>query len=419
VSRPSVVVVGGGVVGLACAWELHKGAAMVTVVERGTVGSGASGGNTGWVVPSLSLPLPAPGMMREGLRQLVTRGDAFVLKPSLDPSFVRWLWQFRRGCTPARFDAGIRALLALNRRTLELFDRYRDEGIGFEMHATGLVIAARSVEGLGHFRTLFRRLGELGYEGSEARELSGHELVELEPALDERSVVAGLHAHVDRYVRPESLVAGLAERLRAEGVRVLEHCESTRLERWDGGWKLSTTGAEIEADRVVLAAGLATRRLLPRSAGRPGLAPARGFSVTVQGAGTPPRHALYLAEARLGLSPYEGGVRIAGVFELGASGTEAPPGVGEKLLAAARPYLSGWRPEPDEPLSVWAGLRPATADGLPLIGEVPDQPGVYVAAGHGMLGVTLAPATAALLAPLVLRGETAPELRPFDPARRV
>jgi D-amino-acid dehydrogenase len=107
------------------------------------------------------------------------------------------------------------------------------------------------------------------------------------------------------------------------------------------------------------------------------------------------------------------------VFELGASGTEAPPGVGEKLLAAARPYLSGWRPEPDGPVTTWAGLRPATADGLPLIGEVPDRPGVYVAAGHGMLGVTLAPATAALLAPLVLRGETAPELRPFDPARRV
>jgi D-amino-acid dehydrogenase len=419
VSRPSVVVVGGGVVGLACAWELHKGEATVTVVERGTVGSGASAGNAGWVVPSLSLPLPAPGVLREGLRQLVTRGDAFVLKPSLDPSFVRWLWQFHRSCTPARFDSGIRALLALNRRTLELFDRYRDEGIGFEMHATGLVIAARSADGLGHFRTLFQRLRELGYEESEARELTGRELVELEPALDERSVVAGLHARVDRYVRPETLVAGLAETLRAVGVRLFEHCESTRLERGNGGWTLSTTGGEIETDRVVLAAGLATRDLLPRAPGRLGLQPARGFSVTIRGAGTPPRHALYLAEARLGLSPYESGVRVAGVFELGASGTEAPARVGEKLLAAARPYLSGWRPEPDEPLSTWAGLRPATADGLPLIGEVPGRPGVYVAAGHGMLGVTLAPATAALLAPLVLRGETAPELGPFDPARRV
>jgi D-amino-acid dehydrogenase len=419
VTRPSVAVVGGGVIGLACAFELHRNGADVTVLERGAIGGGVSGGNTGWIVPSMTSPLPAPGMVREGLRQLVTRGDAFVLRPSPDPSFVRWLWQFRRSCTPARFDAGVRALLALNRRTLELFDRYQDEGVRFEMHATGLVIAARSVDGLEHYRRLFRRLRELGYEGGEPDELAGDELAELEPALDSRTVVAGLHARVDRYVRPEALVAGLAERLRSEGVRVVEQCELTQLERRKGGWELSTTGGAEAADRVVVAAGLATRRLLPGLLGRSGMQPARGYSVTIAGSGTPPRHALYLAEARLGLSPYEDGVRIAGVFELGAARPEAPAGAGERLLAAARPYLSGWRPEPNGPVSTWAGLRPATADGLPLIGELPDRPGVYVAAGHGMLGVTLAPATAALLAPLVLHSHAAPELEPFDPARRL
>jgi len=106
------------------------------------------------------------------------------------------------------------------------------------------------------------------------------------------------------------------------------------------------------------------------------------------------------------------------VFELGASRAEAPPRAGERLLAAARPYLSGWRPETDKPLVTWAGLRPATADGLPLIGGLPGHDGLFLASGHGMLGVTLAPATAALLAPLVLEGRMAPELEPFDPGRR-
>lgn len=75
-------------------------------------------------------------------------------------------------------------------------------------------------------------------------------------------------------------------------------------------------------------------------------------------------------------------------------------------------------PDPDGPLTTWAGLRPAMPDGLPLIGQLPGHHGVYVAAGHGMLGVTLAPATAALLAPLALYGRAAPEFAPFDPARR-
>jgi D-amino-acid dehydrogenase len=128
-------------------------------------------------------------------------------------------------------------------------------------------------------------------------------------------------------------------------------------------------------------------------------------------------HALYLAEAKLGLSPYTDGVRVAGVFELGARDATVPAGVGARLLKAAEPYLGGWQPDSGTALAAWAGLRPATADGLPLIGAVPGREGLYVAAGHSMLGVTLAPATAAALAPLVLLEERVPELAAFDPGR--
>src|SRR5207244_6732806 len=168
-SAMRVVVVGAGVVGLACASELARAGADVVVLERGEVGAGASRGNTGWVCPSFTYPLPAPGMVREGLRQLVTGGEAFVLRPSLDPAFVRWLWSFRRSCSQPRFDAGVRALLALNRRTLELFDAYRTAGLDFEMHSVGLVVAARTHEGLDLYRAIFRRLRELGYEGGAIR----------------------------------------------------------------------------------------------------------------------------------------------------------------------------------------------------------------------------------------------------------
>jgi D-amino-acid dehydrogenase len=414
----SVAVVGGGVVGLACAWELTRAGAAVTVLERGALGGGVSRGNTGWVVPSMTFPLPAPGMVREGVRQLVTRGDAFVLRPSLDPAFVRWLWRFWRSSSAARFDAGVRALLALNRRTLELFDAYRDAGIRFEMHATGLLIVARTLVGLHHYTEVFRRLRELGYEGGEPDQLGRDALVELEPALDGRNVEVGLHARVDRYVRPEELTSALAEKLRDDGAQILEDREVVDLRSHADGWTLATDAGEIHAEKVVVSAGLPSARLLSRFGARVAVQPARGYSVTIAGKGTPPRHALYLAEARIGLSPFSGRVRVAGVFELGAAQAEAPAGAGERLLAAARPYLAGWRPDADGPLTTWAGLRPATADGLPLIGELPGHSGLFVAAGHGMLGVTLAPATAALLAPLVLEGRAAPELEPFAPGRR-
>ena len=418
-SEPRVAVVGAGVVGLACAWELRRRGADVVVLERATVGGAVSRGNTGWVSPSLTYPLPAPGMLREGVRQLLTGGDAFVLRPSLDPAFVRWLWSFRRSCSSSHFDSGIRALLALNRRTLELFDAYRDAGVAFEMHTAGLVVAARTPDGLNLYRRTFQRLRELGYEGGSIDELDGPALAALEPALDPARVGTGLYARVDRFVRPEQLTAGLAERLRTEGVEIHEGFELRTLARTAGGWALETTSGPMAVQRIVIAAGLPTAPLLRQLGVRLPLIGARGYSVTIAGRGTPPRHALYLAEAKLGLSPFDGGVRIAGVFELGASNEDTSSAVGERLLAAARPYLAGWQPDPDGPVQTWAGLRPATPDGLPLIGALRGLEGVYLATGHGMLGVTLAPATADLLAPLVLEGRAAPELTPFDPARKL
>jgi D-amino-acid dehydrogenase len=412
-------VVGAGVVGLACAWELRRGGADVLVLERGEIGSGTSRGNTGWVCPSFTYPLPAPGMVREGIRQLVTGGEAFVLRPSLDPGFLRWLWVFRKSCSLPRFEAGVRALLALNSRTLELLDEYRGAGVDFEMHDAGMVVAALSDHGLEAYRRIFTTLRGLGHAGGSVAELDSRALVALEPALDATRVVAGLHASVDRFVRPEGLMAGLAGSLRGSGVEIREGTELVGLSRRNGSLELRTSSGVEQADRVVLAAGLPTAPLLRKAGFRLPLVGARGYSVTLSGEGVRPRHALYLAEAKLGVSPYEGSVRIAGVFELGASKAVAPPRAGERLMAAAGPYLASWRPAPGEPVVAWAGLRPSTPDGLPLIGELPGLDGVFVATGHGMLGVTLAPATAALLAPLVLTGRAAPELAPFTPGRRL
>jgi D-amino-acid dehydrogenase len=222
---------------------------------------------------------------------------------------------------------------------------------------------------------------------------------ELEPALAGGRITGALYARLDRHVRPESLTAGLARSLRAAGATIHEHHPVELLE-------------QLQADKIVVAAGLGSVKLVrPRMP----LVAARGYSITVADTGTTPAHALYLAEAKLAVSSFDDGVRIGGVLELGARAARAPAGTAARLAAAAEPYLAGWRPGPAG--EAWAGLRPTTADGLPLIGAVPGRPSVFIAAGHAMLGVTLAPATAAALAPLVLRDERREVLRPFDPGR--
>jgi D-amino-acid dehydrogenase len=411
-----VVVIGSGVVGLCCAYELSHGGADVLVLERGRVGQGASRGNTGWVCPSFTYPLPAPGIIGEGLRGMLRGGGPLVIHPSLDPTFLRWLLGFRRSATRERWEQGVRALLALNARTLELFDVYGDAGVRFEMHRSGLLLVATTSAGLTSYTDLFRRLRSIGFRG-EIVELGPDEARGLEPELAAGGLAGAVRAVIDRYVRPESLTNGLSDYLAEHGVEMREEIEVLDIASANGDIRITTDAGPVEADRVVVAAGATSSRLLARLGVRMPLVGARGYSVTLAGGDTRPNHALYLAEAKVGISSYDDSVRIAGVFELGSSSDRVDRRRLAAMLSTVDPYFEDWRPGSQPALLEWAGLRPMTADGLPLIGRAPALDNAYVATGHGMLGVTLAPASAAALAPLVLEGRSTPELLPFDPAR--
>ena len=147
---------------------------------------------------------------------------------------------------------------------------------------------------------------------------------------------------------------------------------------------------------------------------------ATGYSVTVRGGGTAPSRAVYLCEPKIGLSPFGDELRIAGIFELPGRTPRPSARRVAQLLDEAVLFLRDWRPDPAADFGEgWAGLRPATPDSLPLLGQVPSHDGLYVAAGHGMLGITLAPATGALMADLIVRGSSPPELLAFAPGRKI
>jgi len=387
-----------------------RAGAEVVVLDRGEIGAGASLGNTGWVCPSLTHPLPGPGTVGEGVRAAFHLTGPLAIRPSLDPGYLRWLWHFRSNCTRERWQEGVRALARLNERTIELLDDYIAAGVAFESYGAGLLLAARTDGKLASYRELFEELRSLG--AAAFRELGPAETRDAEPSLGD-DLAGALLTEVDRWVRPESLTAGLAAWLRNGGAEVREHAEVRSV----AGTRVETSTASLACDRVVVAAGIASSPFLSSLGVRVALAPARGYSVLYTGSVPKPRYAIYLADALLGLSSYHAGLRIAGVFELGHRALEIDERRLRTMLESADPFFAEWRPSEEPPESRWVGLRPLTSDGLPLIGSTPRDPNVFVATGHGMLGVTLAPATAALLAPLVLEGRADETLAPFSPAR--
>lgn len=416
------VVIGAGVIGLACAYELRRRGDEVIVVDRVGPGAAASAGNTGWVCPSFSGPVPGPGLVGQSIRWMLSPDSPLYVKPRLDPGFLAWLWSFWRHCTTPAYHAGLDAVAGLNTRTMVLYDALAADGVRFEMHRQGVLFAFLGRAALEHVGADLERMQRYGY--APARTLTASEARDLEPALS-ANVIGGILAGDERHVRPESLVAGLAERLSEMGVDMRSGTDVTGFRRRGAASAASpqagtvaaveTSTGTIGAERVVVAAGVWSSRLVRALGFHLPLEAGKGYSITLEEPAVRVARPLYLDEARVAVSNFDGALRLAGTMELSGLNADLDARRVEAIRRSADRYLAGWRGARGE--QAWVGMRPLTPDGLPVIGAVPGAGNVYLATGHGMLGVTLAPATAAALADLMTAGQGGAAPSPFDPGR--
>ena len=237
----------------------------------------------------------------------------------------------------------------------------------------------------------------------------------LEPILSRR-VAGGYVVERERHVEPWSLTSGLAERLRAFGADLKPHTPVTAM-RWSKGRMVSvqSPAGPVEGDLFLLAAGAWSAALARQAGFRLPVESGKGYSISIKRPRITPNRPLYLSEARVGISPYEDALRLAGTMELSGLSESVDERRLTSIRRSVRDFLTEWPGGERE--TAWAGMRPLTPDGLPAIGRAPGTDNLFVATGHSMLGVTLAPATARAVAQLVCDGAADVDLRPFDPGR--
>jgi D-amino-acid dehydrogenase len=411
----SVVVVGGGAVGLCVAESLATRGAEVTVIERDLCGRGASAGNAGWITPSLATPVPAPGVMGQSLRWLLRSDGPLWIRPTLSPAMLAWISQFLVSCSGRAYRHGLEVLQAIAERSPASFDALAERGAKFELHPQELLYPAFSEPELNDLLRFAAELDEVGI-GPRIQRVSGTEMVALEPALSGRCI-GGLVGSGERRVRPETVTAGVKARLLELGGSLHEYTPADSIAHDGGGWIVTGARREWRAAAVVVATGFVSGDLLRGLGVRLRVAAAKGYSRTFASTDSGPGRPLYLEEPKVAVSVFDGGVRVSGTLELGARGLALSQRRLQAITAAAQKAMPGWK-LPLDPVD-WAGMRPLSPDGLPYIGAVPKRPGLYVATGHGTLGITLAPLTGELLADLILDGRTDPLISEFGVGRGI
>jgi D-amino-acid dehydrogenase len=402
----SAVVIGGGVIGSACAYYLSRLGWAVSILDRGPFGMGCSHGNCGFISPSHVLPLAAPGALWPALKALFTPNSPLSIKPRFDLALWSWLIRFARRCNQRDMLESAHGIQALLTSSRTLYDELMaTEPFDCEWQTRGVLFVLQTQHAMDHFAENDRLL-RTGF-GLAATRYDGDALTAFEPAL-KPGLAGGWHYSSDAHLRPDRLMAGWRRVLERRGVTIIENCEVTGFIAEQGRARAVPTVSPlppgegrggIEADAFVVAAGAWTPLLGKHLGGRIPIQPGKGYSITMPRPQRCPSVPLLFEEHRVAVTPMDSGYRLGSTMEFAGYDTRLVRSRLELLRAGARHYLHEPECEPVE--EEWCGLRPMTYDGKPIIDRSPTLANVLIAAGHGMLGVSMAPATGKLAAELL------------------
>lgn len=408
-----VIVIGGGAIGVCTAFYLQEQGWKVDLLERGAICSGSSYGNAGMIVPSHIVPLAAPGVIARGLRWLLDPESPFYIKPRPSPALMEWLWHFGRACRKGSLRRALPVLRDLGLASRRLFDDLA-ERLAFPYEKKGMLMAFRTEKGWSEGVQEARLLERYGVQ---AQVLQPQEVQELAGGVSP-AVQGGVYYPQDAHIVPHRFVETLAAHLKASGAGI--HAETEVIGFRRSGRKVTaveTTRGSFTGEEVVLAGG-SWSGVLGRHLGlRLPLQPAKGYSATYRCPAHCPPLPVFMAEAKVIMTPMGEAVRFAGTLELAGLDLSINRRRLRAVLQSVPAFLPGMDPKALDLLEIWRGLRPCSPDGLPFVGRPVACENVTVATGHATIGISLSPVTGKLVSQLLSGGVPLLDPAPLSPDR--
>jgi D-amino-acid dehydrogenase len=408
-----IVIVGGGIVGACCAWELARAGARVTLLESGEIGRGCSYGAAG-VFSFGHLPIPQPGVLLKGLKWMWRSDKPLYIPPRFDPRLISWLWAFRRSCTPAALERAMKLTGDLSRISVGAFESLADDHhVDYDLSRGGYFEVASSQDGFAEVRAAAKLTAR---HGVKAETLSAADLRDEEPAFGPELVGAAWYPE-SVSGDPFKLTVGITRLAEEAGahVRTAAPVQALLLDDHTVRGVRLQSGETLEAPVVVLAAGVWSASLAQQAGLHLPMQAAKGYHADVDHPSPRLTRGCVMKEAGMAAAPMNGVIRLGGTLEFSGVNEHKDPRRVAMLQHGARRYLPTLTSDP--PRADWVGMRPCLPDGMPAIGWTRHARGLMLATGHAMLGVTFGPATGRIVRETILAQTPSIDMTGLSPDR--
>ena len=413
----SVIICGGGVLGLSAAYYLAREGWRVTLVERNAEGADSCAqGSAGYVSPSHVEPISAPGMVWKGLKWMLSSRSPFYIKPRLDSDLIRWGWLFARHCTEQhrRRSAPVLRDLCLGSRKLFL-ELSEITGDTFELKTAGLMNACQTQETLDKYaHGLAALCNEVGIE---AKVLNAQQAAAIEPGA-KFNMAGAIYFPIDAHVSPRLFVPALTGLLKEMGVKFLWN---TTVYGWraEGGriGAVSTTAGDLVADEYVLTGGSWSPSMVQGLGLRLPMQAGKGYSLTMDRPRFQLKTPMIFTERRVAMTPMGEKLRFGGTMEITGHDDRVRPERIEQIIAGSKAFMPELTDADFAGIKPWFGYRPVSPDGMPYIGRLGRYANLSTASGHAMLGLTLAPISGLLIAEVLGGRKPSVDLSMLSPNR--
>jgi len=417
VSKDLIVIIGGGLQGLATAYTLMTRGEEVLILERNEdVASAASFANAGMLTPSQSMPWNSTSDLLNILSGFGKKDSPMTMSPKALPSLVTWGIKFLINSRAKKFDEISRNLFKLGTYSKKLTQRVRNDfNFSYDETEIGTIKIYRKQENLEKALKLHQRIFS---NSNEPEILDTQELVKKEPQLKDikDQLVGGMYFPEDETGDAYKFCKHLENIIRSNGGRILTNTKINKILVNKGSVNcVFTDRAILQTNRVVVCAGSWSRELLKNIQINLPVRPVKGYSLTYDTAGlnNSPNYSVVDESIHTAITPFSNRIRVAGSAEFVGYDDQIHPSRESYLNNMLRNIYPGLYSQIElNDGKLWHGFRPMSADGLPFIGKTRIS-GLYVNCGQGHLGWTLAMGSATLLADEIQNKESDIDRNPY------